>query len=74
MDGFNSILDTGKEEGLKMIKDKSKDGKELEIDFKLFELKSSKMLIVNLMIILFHLRLDRFYYIGGYELVESDAI
>ena len=29
MDGFNGILDIGYEEGLKMMKDKLKDGKEL---------------------------------------------
>ena len=34
------------------------------------------MLMVELMIFLFHLKLDKFYYIGvmGYELVESDLL
>ena len=30
------------------------------------------MLMVNLMIILFHIKLDKFYCIGGCELFESD--
>ena len=36
MDGFNDILDTGKEEDVKMILDKLVDGKELLIDFLVF--------------------------------------
>ena len=36
MVGFNGILDIGKEEDLKMIKDKSIDGKELLVDLKVF--------------------------------------
>ena len=36
MDGFNGILDTGKEEDLKMIKDRLIDGKELLIDLLVF--------------------------------------
>ena len=36
MDGFNGILDIGKEEGVKMIKDKLVDGKELLVDFLVF--------------------------------------
>ena len=34
MDGFNVILDIGKEEEVKMIKDKLVDGKELLVDLK----------------------------------------
>ena len=37
MDGFNGILDIGKEEDLKMIKDKLiEDGKEFLVDVKVF--------------------------------------
>ena len=36
MDGFNGILDIGKEEDVKMILDKLVDGKELLIDFLVF--------------------------------------
>ena len=36
MVGFNSILDIGKEEDLKMIKDKSVDGKKLLVNLKVF--------------------------------------
>ena len=36
MDGFSGILDTGKEEEVKMILDKLVDGKELLIDLLLF--------------------------------------
>ena len=36
MDGFSGILDTGKEEELKMTKDKLVDGKELLVDSDVF--------------------------------------
>ena len=36
MGGFSGILDIGKEEDLKMIKDKSVDGKELLVDSNVF--------------------------------------
>ena len=36
MAGFNGILDIGKEEDLKMIKDRLVDGKELLVDLKVF--------------------------------------
>ena len=36
MGGFIGILDIGKEEDLKMIKDKSVDGKELLVDSNVF--------------------------------------
>ena len=39
MVGFSGILDTGKEEDLKMIKDKLVDGKELLLDLKVFWLR-----------------------------------
>ena len=37
MDGFNGILDIGKEEEVKMIKDKLIDGKELLVDLLVFK-------------------------------------
>ena len=36
MFGFNGILDSGKEEDLKMIKDRLVDGKEMLVDLKIF--------------------------------------
>ena len=36
MDGFIGILDIGKEEEVKMIKDKLEDGKELLVDLLVF--------------------------------------
>ena len=36
MDGFNSILDTGKEEDLKMVKDKLLGGIDLLVDLLVF--------------------------------------
>ena len=36
MDGFNGILDIGKEDEVKMIKDELVDGKELLADFLVF--------------------------------------
>ena len=36
MDGFNGILDIGKEEDLKMILDRLIDGKELLVDLLVF--------------------------------------
>ena len=36
MDGFNGILDIGKEEGVKMILDKLMGGKELLVDLLVF--------------------------------------
>ena len=36
MDGFGGILDIGKEEEVKMMKDKLIDGKELLVDLKVF--------------------------------------
>ena len=53
MDGFNGILDIGKEEEVNMMKDKRIDGKELLVDLLVF-LKKEKI----------SKRLDRFYYIG----------
>ena len=36
MDGFNGVLDIGKEEEVKMTKDKLIDGKELLVDLLVF--------------------------------------
>ena len=36
MDGFSDILDIGKEEDLKMVKDKLVDGKKLLVDLRVF--------------------------------------
>ena len=47
-----------------MMRDKLIDGKKLWVGLKTNKLKWSKMLIVELMIILFHLKVDKFYSIG----------
>ena len=57
MVGFNGILGIGKEEDLKMIKDRLADGKELLVDLKVFW---SDQLIKAVIV----LKLDKFYYIG----------
>ena len=74
MVGFNGILDTGYVEDLQMMKDKLIDGKELQIDLKVNQLKGSKMLMVDLIIILFLLKSDKFCRIWGYELVENNLL
>ena len=51
MDGFNSILDTGKEEDLKMIKDKKIGEKIVSIFIGILKIKAVK-------------KLNKFYYIG----------
>ena len=62
--GFSGILDTGWVEDLQMTKDKLKDGKKLWIGLEVNQSSWLKMLIVNLIIIEFHLKLDKFYCIG----------
>ena len=52
MDGFNGVLDIGKEEEVKMIKDKLIDGKKFLVDLLLFQ----KIKIVK--------KLNKFYFIG----------
>ena len=54
MDGFGGILDIGKEEEVKMMKDKLIDGKELLVDLKVFWLKR----LVKVKVVL---KLDTFY-------------
>ena len=62
--GFSGILDTGWVEDLQMTKDKLIDGKKLWIGLEVNQSSWLKMLIVNLIIIEFHLKLDKFYCIG----------
>ena len=59
MVSLNGILDIGKVENQMMLRDRMLDGKALEADLKVDWLKWSKMLII-----LFHLWLDKFSYIG----------
>ena len=61
MVGFSGILDTGWVEDLQMMRDKLTDEKKLLVDLKANYFRWSKMLVVNLMVILFHLKLDRFF-------------
>ena len=56
------------------MKDKLIDGKKLWVDLEVNQWKWLKMPVVNLMIIQFRLKLDRFYFIGGYELTEKDFL
>ena len=62
--GFSGILDTGWVEDLQMTKDKLIDGKKLWIGLEVNQSSWLKMLIVNLIIIEFHLKLDKFYCTG----------
>ena len=64
MGGFSGISDTGWAED-QWMKDKLIDGKELWVGLGVNQSRQSKMLIVNLMIIQFHLKLDKFYWIGA---------
>ena len=54
-----------------IIKDRLLDAKTLKVDLIVNSLKWSKILMVNLIIMLFRLWLDKFYFIRGYELVEN---
>ena len=63
MEGFNGILNIVWVEDLQMMKDKLIDEKELgleEVGLKVNKSRRSKMLMINLIIILFHLKLDKF--------------
>ena len=64
MVGFSGFLGIGYVEDQKMIKDKLIDGNKLLVDLKVNWWKWLEMLIVNLMIIQFRLKLDKFYCIG----------
>ena len=64
MVGFSGILGTGSVEDQKMIKDKLIDRKQLWVNLEVNWWKWIEMLVVNLMIIQFHLKLDEFYCSG----------
>ena len=64
MVGFNDILGTDKVEYWKMMKDKLIDGKKLWVGLGVNWWRWLEMLVVNLMIIQFRLKLDKFYCIG----------
>ena len=64
MAGFRGILDIGYVEDQKMIKDKLIDGKKLWIGLGVNWGRWLEMLVVNLMIVQFRLKLDKFYCIG----------
>ena len=60
MVGFSGILGTGQAEDQKMIKGKLIDGKKLWVDLGV-NWWWLEMLVVNLMILQFYLKLDKFY-------------
>ena len=64
MVGFSGILGTGQVEDQKMIKGKLIDGKKLWVGLGVNWWRWLEMLVVNLMIIQFRLKLDKFYCIG----------
>ena len=64
MVGFSGILGIGQVEDRKMIKDKLIDGKKSWVGLGVNWWKWLEMLVVNLMIIQFGLKLDKFYCIG----------
>ena len=61
IDGFSGILGTGQVENQKMMKDNLVDRKKLGVKLGVNQSRRLKMLAVNLMIIQFRLKLDRFY-------------
>ena len=64
MVGFSSILGTGQVEDQKMIKDKWIDEKKLWVGLGVNWSRWLDKLLVNLMIIQFCLKLDKFYCTG----------
>ena len=64
MVGFSRILGIGSAEDQKTIKGKLIDGKKLWVGLGVSWRRWLEMLVVNLMIIEFHLKLDKFYCIG----------
>ena len=64
MVSFSGIVGTGYAEDQKMIKDKLIDGKKLWVDLEVNWWTWLEMLVVNLMIIQFRLKLEKFYCIG----------
>ena len=65
MVSFSGIVGTGYAEDQKMIKDKLIDGKKLWVDLEVNWWTWLEMLVVNLMIIQFRPKLDKFYCIGA---------
>ena len=63
MVGFSGILGTGQVEDQKMIKDKLIDGKKLWVGLGVNWWRWLEMLVVNLMIIQFCPKLDKFNFI-----------
>ena len=61
---FSGILGTGQVEDQKIIKDKLIDGKRLWVGLGVNWWRWLEMLVVNLMIIQFCLKSDKFYCIG----------
>ena len=64
MVGFTDILGTGLVEDKKMIKDKLIDGKKLWVELDVNYWRLLEMLVLNMMITQFRLKLDKFYCIG----------
>ena len=64
MVGFSAILGTGWVEDQKMIKEKLIDGKKLWVDLEVNYWRWLEMLVVNMVIIQFRLKLDKLYCFG----------
>ena len=64
MVGFSGILGTGQVEDQKMIKDKLTDGKKFLVGSGVNWWRWLEILVVNLMIVQFYLKLDKFYCVG----------
>ena len=71
MVGFSGILGIVQAKDQRMIKDKLIDRKKLLVDLQVNNENDFKMLIVNMIIIQFHLRLDKILLHWGYELTEE---
>ena len=65
MDRFSGILGSGQVEDQKMTKGKLIDGKKLSVGLGVNQSRRLKMLVVNLVIIHFWPKLDKFYCIGA---------
>ena len=71
MVGFSGVLGIVQAKDQRMIKDKLIDRKKLLVDLQVNNENDFKMLIVNMIIIQFHLRLDKILLHWGYELTEE---
>ena len=71
MVGFSGILGIVQAKDQRMIKDKLIDRKKLLVDLQVNNENDFKMLIVNMIIIQFHLKLDKILLHWGYELKEE---